>query len=629
MADMIEDNDELEAQISSNIKLSTNHQSRWKRSSWESFEFRSGRQYTAEEVAELEAAIRPTITFNRIGPVVESVHGHQINNQTEIKIVPRGIQNDGMSQVYTSAIKSVDDECDAVDELSEAFLDAIVCGVGAIEMYMSYDDNADGDLISASHIPVLEMGWDPRAYKRNMSDARWIYRQRRWSRKEAEQRWPEVRDMAVSDSQNMDMFATEHTDPIDGYRDEVGEGDRYNFDKDEITITQYQYWEHRKIIRIADPQSGRVVELSPERFKRLKPSIDSMGTPYVEQMKRTYYQCFLAGKTILQKEELACNSFTFLMLTGKRDTNRNLWTGIVEGMKDPQRWSNKFFAEIQDFMSANRRGGAFAEADAFDNPRRAEEQWNDHGALILLNPGGLAKVQERNAVAYPNGLDRLMQIAISAIPDTSGVNLEMMGLVDRNQPGVLEQQRKQSAITILAPFFASLRKLQKNRAELMMFFIKNYMNDGRLMRVVDQGMEQYIQLIINQDDNITYDVVVDESPVSPNQKQETFGVLMNIMPALVQMGMTPPPSLAKYLPLPKSLVDEWMQAQSQKQPDQVEQARSAKAMSESRLADAKAQNEQAQAQLATAKISKTVADTAKTAKDTENADLQAISQLTR
>lgn len=613
------------------IKQSLDHQHSWRKEAWESFEFRSGRQYSPEEIAELEENTRPAISFNRIGPVIESIQGHQINNQTEIKIIPRGIQKDGISQIYTHAVKWADDECDAADEISEAFLDTIICGMGFCEIYMSYDENPDGKLISASHVPVMEMGWDPKAKKRNLADARWIFRRRRWARKDAEARWEKLRTIFTTGEWDDFQSSTEPHDASRAwqYREQSGTQKTYDLEKDEIQITQYQYWEHKKIYRVADPSSGRVIELTPRKFEHVRQSLEAMNVPYVQQMKRTYYQCFLAGEHLLEKEELSSNTFTLLAITGKRDNNRNLWQGIVQGMKDPQRWSNKFFAEIQDFMSANRRGGAFAESDAFENPRAVEEQWNDHGSLILLNPGGLAKVQERNAVAYPNGLDRLMQIAISAIPDTSGINLELMGLVDRNQPGVLEQQRKQSAITILAPFFAALKLFQRTRARLMLFFIKNYLSDGRLIRIVDEGMEQYVPLLTDPGHDLDYDVIVDESPVSPNQKQETFGVLMNLIPAMVQLGMAVPPSLPKYLPLPKSLVDEWMQAESQKKPDEVEQARSAKAIAEARLAEAKAVNEQSEAQLNTARASQASIDTQRTAAAIENDQFETIAKLTQ
>lgn len=606
--------DEVDREKSLNIKYSLDHQKRWRDAAWESFEFRAGRQYTDDELAALEEDLRPAIVFNRISPVIDSVHGHHINNETDIKIVPRGIEKDPLAQIYTQAMKWVDDECDAKSDISEAFLDCIITGIGFVEVYMSYDDDPDGQLISASHVPTLEMGWDPKARKSNINDARWIFRRRWWDRKDAAIRWPEIKNISgMGLSGAMDEFGHQPHDAQEAWKyenDQIGTPEWYDRTRDQLLITQYQYWKRVKVYRVEDPRSGRIIELNQNRFDKIKKSLDAMNIRYIQQMKKAFYQCFMVGETVIEENPLPTNSFTFLAITGKRDNNRNLWQGVVEGMKDPQRWSNKFFAEIQDFMSANRRGGAFAELDAFENPREAEEKWNDHGALILLNPGGLGKIQERNAVAYPSGLDRLMQIAISAIPDTSGINLEMMGLVDRNQPGILEQQRKQSAITILSPFFSSLRKFQRNRAKLCLEFIREFMADGRLMRVMDEGMMQYVPLVGSEQHDLKYDIIVDEAPHSPNAKQETFTVLMNLLPSLSQLGMRPPPSLPKYLPLPKSLVDEWTQAIQSTPPDQTEQARAQKAMSESELAQAKAANEQSEAQLNMVKAQKAQADTA-------------------
>jgi hypothetical protein len=41
-------------------------------------------------------------------------------------------------------------------------------------------------------------------------------------------------------------------------------------------------------------------------------------------------------------------------------------------------------------------------------------------------------------------LELLGQFAISSIRDVTGVNLELLGLRDANQPGMLEAQRKQA-----------------------------------------------------------------------------------------------------------------------------------------------------------------------------------------
>ena len=55
----------------------------------------------------------------------------------------------------------------------------------------------------------------------------------------------------------------------------------------------------------------------------------------------------------------------------------------------------------------------------------------------------------------------MMDWVVNSPPVTSGVNLEIMGIVDRDQANVLEVQRKRSALNVLADLFDSLRSFNK------------------------------------------------------------------------------------------------------------------------------------------------------------------------
>jgi hypothetical protein len=72
--------------------------------------------------------------------------------------------------------------------------------------------------------------------------------------------------------------------------------------------------------------------------------------------------------------------------------------------------------------------------------------------------------------------------------NVSGVNAELLGMADREQAGVLEYQRKQSAVTLLAPLFDSFRRYRKMAGRCWLHFMQNYLTDGRLIRItMDDG----------------------------------------------------------------------------------------------------------------------------------------------
>ena len=369
----------------------------------------------------------------------------------------------------------------------------------------------------------------------------------------------------------------------------------YNRHKDEVYIVQAQWWDLCPIYRVIDPQSGQIVDLSEKKWDKLKEQIGDVK--HVKQNKKKYFQAFIAGPLVLEKGEAPWpDGFTLMCATGKRDAQKGDWFGVVRGLVDPQKWSNKFLSDFQDMIVSNRQGGAFVEESALIDPRKAEEDWNT-SALIQLQDGAIARgaIMERTPPPLPAALDRMVEWCISSIPAVSGINQEFMGYADRDQPNVLEMQRKRAAINVLASLFSSLRKYRKDRARAVLFYIREYMNDGRLVRILGgDGKEKFIPLALDPAVE-QYDIIIDEASSSPNQKEETFGVLMALLPHLVSAGVAPPVEIMDYLPLPSSFIAKWKEMLQPKPPGEEEQIAKAGAVAELSKDGADAEYKKAQA----------------------------------
>lgn len=563
MADKV--GDKFTEKAMERYRSAKSHQKDWRRESATCYDMVAGHQFTDEEVAELEEMLRPAVTFNRIDPVVAAVTGHQINNRTEVRYSPRQLGDVKINELLTAAAAYVDDNSDAEDEISDAFYDVCVCGLGWTETRVAYDEDPMGKIWGAERTSPLEMTWDPNAKKRNLSDMRYCFHDKWWDRADAENKWPALKDIDLKAMPESWVDAPDFIDeePHDASTAWMYENDSsryYREHKDEVRITRYMYYELEPVYIVGDPVNGKPVELDQKKFSRLKKNIEERGIQYVKQDRRRYKQAFFAGELLLEKGDSPCKySMPFKAITGKRDERRNLWYGLVRAMVDPQKWSNKFFMEIQDILASNRTGGAFFESSALADPRKAEEQWNEVNPLIEVNDGMIDRIKERNPIAFPAGLDRMMEFAVQSIPHVTGLSMEMLGLVDRNQPNVLEVTRKRAGMTILATIFNSLRRYNKERGRLLAWFIHEYISDGRLIKITEgDGTEKYVQLFREQaDDVMNYDVIVDESPSSPNQKQETFAVLMEVIPLALKAGVPVPPELIDYMPIPSQLADKW------------------------------------------------------------------------
>lgn len=319
-----------------------------------------------------------------------------------------------------------------------------------------------------------------------------------------------------------------------------------------------------------DPATGKLVTLTADKFKLAEQQIPGLQAAKIR--RKAYKYMFVVGDKIAEEGDLKCG-FTMLCMTGKRDQNTGLFYGLTRVMKDPQRWANKFLSQIMHIVNSNAKGGLMAEAGAFVDPKRAEEDWSDPNAIVWMKNGAISgnKVKERVSATYPQGLDKLLQFAIASIPDATGINLEFMGMQDRAQANVLEQTRKKAAFVILAGFFDSLRLYRKEEGRLLAHFIKEYMNDGRIIRITTENGQQAIPLQLTED-AMLYDVVVDQAPDSPNMKEEVWGALKEIIPSALKAGMPVPPSVWKFSPLPFDTAQEFNNAMAGKLPPKAQEA---------------------------------------------------------
>jgi hypothetical protein len=149
----------------------------------------------------------------------------------------------------------------------------------------------------------------------------------------------------------------------------------------------------------------------------------------------------------------------------------------------------------------------------------------------------------------------------------TGINMELLGMRDANQPGILEAQRKQAALTILATLFDSLRRFRKEVGRVRLHYIQNFLSDGRLIRIA--GDDGYRLVPLLRDNTIgSYDVIVDDAPTSPNQKDQTWGMLLQLMPIFKNM-MTPEAAMIvlEYSPLPSKVVEAFKALMSQPNPE--------------------------------------------------------------
>lgn len=573
--------------VHSHYKDSQKHLGDWLTEARTLYKYVAGDQYDLDDRAIMEDENRPVIVFNFMDKFIDIVVGMEISNRQEIRYYPRGKEDVKVDEVMTGAGKWVRDLADSEDEETDAFRDTMVCGMGWTDTYMNYSENPDGEIENGQRLDPMRCRYDPKANKKNITDSQWRMYIEDWSWGEIKEDWPEVAEKFNGARGPWDN----DLDTASERRHLADEAWRYERNglptrnQHVVRVAKYQWREKGTIYRVAipNPQTGqsKMKEYKPDEWRKEKPILQelfsALGMPFVEgqqylkQRRLFYKQAFVMGGTLLEEGEAPCDeAFTLQCITGKRDRDKNYWYGMGRGLKDPGKWVNKFFSSILDVIAKNAKGGMMIEEGAVADMRKFEDEWAKSDSVTQLEPGAISenKIKEKPVANYPEGLDRLLQFTMGAFSEVTGLNAEIMGMANRDQPIGIETQRKKAGMVILSWAFDALRRYRKQQGRVLAFFIRKYISDERLIRIVGQDGAQYVPLIKDPEVD-KYDVVVDESPTSPNMKEQTWGVFNTMFPFLIQAGYPIPPSVLDYAPIPSGLAEEWKKLLQEKASPQV------------------------------------------------------------
>ena len=550
-------------------KAAKNFLDTWKSCAKDDFGFIAGQQWTSEDESYLKEQERPAVTFNYSEKMIDAVVGAEVSNRQEATYQPREVTDAAVAELWNNAAQSQRDLCSAEDEETDAFRDALICGIGCTHTKVSYDDDLDGN-IEVHRIDPLEMLYDPSARKPGLTDRRYNFRILWLDEKDAKREWPSISSFSsIEEEGNRTNVITR------GNRYSEDDPEAMDLHEGQVQIRHYECFEREPVYRI-ETNNG-LQELTQSEFSAIKKDLDAAGTPAIKQFRKVYYTAYFAGETLLEAAKSPSQKgFTHNFITGKRDRNHNTWYGLTRVMKDPQRWANKWLSQILHIVNSNAKGGLIAETGAFVDPRKAQAEWSSPDSITMLNEGGINKIKEKAMSSYPSGLDRLMEFALGSLPMVTGINLEALGLANREQAGVLEQQRKQAAYGLLAPIFDALRRYRKAQGRVMLDFIQTYISDGRMIRIGGADSQQFLPLT-KAPGASTYDIFIDQSPNAPDVKDKTWQTLTQLLPPMMKAGLPIPPDLLDYTPLPVALSTKWKQyveeqkKQSGPTPEQIQQ----------------------------------------------------------
>lgn len=569
-----------------------------------------GDQWEQDDRERMKKQRRPALTFNLLLSIISAVEGQEQNNRQEMKYYGTGQDDDVAAERWNKLLKWVMEGNEGDFELSRQFKEMLVSGEGWIVPEVDYLDDPEGAL-RLVFVDNDEMFDDPLSTHPVGTDARYRMRVKMLTTDEGEGMWPGQFEAAIkADCQHNDVSETDGKGYPDIYLapqtdSATGGVKRHNAEDKTWAVVQCWWWQIEDGWVVKNPVTGILEETSDEDFEAMKaaraeeqrnilsqviqgqatlapagapppapelvPGPDGMPMampampqvsmpPAIEAQKRKVkrvYEAFTVYDTVLEhgplKEKLKI--FPAVPLRGIRRKSKGDWVGILDSIMDAQKQHNVEQSAMVQLVQLMPKSSWMGPKGSFHNKADWEAGVAQPGKMLEYN-AQRGKPEPIQPPAIPRHLMELSSSRPASMREISGVNVELTGQRQGSDAGVVMEQRAQAAQTVLAPLFQNARRTKKVVGKVLHAFMKANLSTGRQIRILGpQGAE----LVTVDQDMLdgTYDLAVDETSSSVNDRTATLNIMQTTLPQLMKSEVPLPPSFVDMLPVPAQIREEW------------------------------------------------------------------------
>ena len=539
----------------------------WSRLAKQCVEYFEGKQWTAADLAKLALEGRPSLTINKIMPLVKLVIGYHLNNQTEIKYMPG---NDGTGNADVArALSAVAKQIAEMNQLpyidSEVFLDGLLTGRGYWDCRMDFRKNLFGTCAWGAVDPfTVYPDADAQDYDLNtgthVTVSKWVS-------------VDEIEYFYGMDAANMirpltnGMSFSQLPSSIYGGQEEVTPWRRFGGDEDNpqtwrLYTDQFYNWVDtaRKTIRMLDIQHyvptwrWFFVDLEtgdqkpipdawgPERVERVMMWARQNKEPLITQRKRDrrLRWTHMVGDVVVFDEWSPYDTMTLVPYFPYFRRGKTM--GMVEPLLDPQREINVRRSARQNIVGRSSNTGWMYPKGSLDAQQKQnlEQNGGKPGVQIEYDPKGgtLGKPEQIGGHATPVSVEQLEKEAENDLKEIAGINDSALGQVDQaTVSGRAIQARQQQTVIGLEGFISNYHRSKNLGGNKQREVIQGFYTERRVIRTLGSNSSDPVEMIINEKsaegvvNDITlgsYATVTDETSLSDSFLAGQFNELMQL-----------------------------------------------------------------------------------------------------
>jgi len=568
-------------------------------------DYAEGNQLKTELIEAQRKLGIPVAKENLIGAALEGIRGYEESTRTDWKVTANG-QPGGqdVADAISFKLNEAEGNSKADDACGKAFYPQIGVGLGWVEV--SKGDDPFGYPYQCLPVNRNEIHWDWSSELDDMTDARWLRRQRWMHASRLARVFPEHSELIKRfgkagtgwwgsySGEDVGGQSTGLNRAWDVAREWTIQEDRWhNPHNKEVCATELWYRRWVDVVVLKSPD-GRVVEYdeaNPAHVHAVANKLVEFRRAVVARVRRSYWlgpHVLFDGPT-----PYSHRYFPYAPFWGFREENTRVPFGYIRNMLDQQDTLNAGNARLRWGMSAYRvtrtKGAVAMEDEQF---RRTVGRLD---ADIVLDPaqmaqqGAVFKV-ERDFQMNQQQLDMLAnaRAAIERVnPAAAGAFSGRRGTATS---GVQEQTQVEQANQSLAHMMGNFRRGRTLVGEMLMAMIVQDLGDKPHTVVIEgDAVTEDRTVVINKpevdpENGYTYlsndlqrtrlMVGLEDVPSSPTYRGQQLNVLSEVaksMPPQFQAVVLPMMASLMDMPFKRQLVQALQQAGAQESPEQVEQ----------------------------------------------------------
>ena len=481
----------------------------WRRIADKEMDYADGNRLDVDLLRRQQALGIPPAIEDLIGPALLSIQGYEASIRTDWRVTANGEPGgQDVADALNYKLNQAERESKADRACSDAFRSQIGCGIGWVEVSRDSDPFKPPYRCIAIH--RNELHWDMKAIEPDLSDARWLRRQRWLAPERVALVFPEHKELIALCGRHGGTWWNEAGIEVDGgnstgLANAWNEGrawtmqeDRwYNPTSKELCVAEvwYRRWVRVPVIRSRD---GRVVEYDENNLAHnvaIASGVATIQHATVTRVRRSYWlgpHCLFDGPSPYTHRH-----FPYVPFWGFREDQTGIPYGYVRGMKYAQDSLNSGNSKLRWGMSVTRverTKGAVAMTDA-----QLRRQVARADADIVLDAEHMRQPGARFEVKRDYQLTdqhyQMMNDNRAAIERVSSITAGFMGREGTARSGLQEQTQVEQSNQSLGLMMDNFREARTMVGELLLSMI-----------IVDLADQE--QTIIIEGDAITADRAV-------------------------------------------------------------------------------------------------------------------------